>query len=256
MQEANQKLNKLKETFTEHLNLIPTRINGKPYDIDSTAYELKKDADLILKEYNQIKNTNPQKSYDTPKENVIISKHNIEGKGYGNSTHYKLSPQAKEQKGIYNVIYNGKAKAIIYKDLELADEAIGLLTKGYVKKGKRGKGAEHIELRHLKDPTKQGYITDLELVNMGKSMREFLQRHKEPFVETLKDGQKAHIYEWEKGNVRYRVVVEYHLGGGTTAHSHLNDRHIISFYSDRNLKERMQFKNPKVQEAYEKEINK
>lgn len=96
MQEANQKLNKLKEAFTEHLNLIPERINGKPYDIDSTAYELKKDADLILKEYNQIKNTNPQKSYDTPKENVIVSKHNIESKGYESSTHYKLNPQQKE----------------------------------------------------------------------------------------------------------------------------------------------------------------
>ena len=117
--------------------------------------------------------TNKSVKYEDLKASLykIIDNYNIEGKGYGNSIHYKLNPQAKEQKGIYNVIYNGKAKAIIYKDLELADEAIGLLTKGYVKKGKRGKGAEHIELRHLKDPTKQGYITDLELVNMGKSMR-------------------------------------------------------------------------------------
>ena len=198
--------------------------------------------------------TNKNVKYEDLKNSLykLMDNYNLEGRSVGDSTHYKLSKEAKEQKGIYNVIYNGKAKAIIYKDLELADEAIGLLTKGYVKKGKRGKGAEHIELRHLKDPTKQGYITDLELVNMGKSMREFLQRHKEPFVETLKDGQKAHIYEWEKGNVRYRVVVEYHLGGGTTAHSHLNDRHIISFYSDRNLKEPMKFKNPALDDTYYK----
>ena len=252
MQEANQKFNKLKEAFTEHLNLIPERINGKPYDIDSTAYELKKDADLILKEYNQIKNTNPQKSYDTPKENVIISKHNIEGNGY---EHYKLSPQQKEAKGLYNVAYNGKNATLIKRDLENIDNI--LLEKGRENPNtKKGYGFKHI-IKHTLDEKAEGYITQAEYLNLGKDLRAFLKAN-EPVTEINKRGQQARIYEWEnKDGVRFRLVVGEISGKdpstleGAKAVSLPNER-IITFYSDRNLKERMQFKNPKVQEAYEK----
>ena len=246
MQEANQKLNKLKETFTEHLNLIPERINGKPYDIDSTAYELKKDADLILKEYNQIKNTNPQKSYDTPKENVIISKHNIEGNGY---EHYKLNPQQKEAKGLYNVAYNGKNATRVLKDLEAVDEAIRF------SQGNKNKGAKHIKIKHSTNETQEGYVKPIEVANLGKDLRAFLKNY-EPYVEN----NRANIYEWEnKEGIRFRLVVNEVKGEADSNPAQLPkpfNEEIITFYSDRNLKERMQFKNPKVQEAYEKEINK
>ena len=197
--------------------------------------------------------TNKSVKYEDLKASLykIIDNYNVEGKGYGNSTHYKLNPQQKEAKGLYNVAYNGKNATLIKRDFEAVDEALAVYTKGF-HKGKNGLGAKHIRIDHLQDQTKQGYITDLELVNMGKSMREFLQKYKEPFVETLKNGNKAHIYEWEKDGVRFRIAVEYRAGGGTHTHSRPNDNKIITFYSDRNLKERMQFKNPALNDTFYK----
>lgn len=74
------------------------------------------------------------------------------------------------------------------------------------------------------------------------------KEHKEPFIE--KNG--ARIYEWEnKQGVRFRVVVDKRKGGATNLPqlprpSTYND--IITFYSDRNFKQKMKFKNPNLRD--------
>ena len=145
-----------------------------------------------------------------------------------------LKELEKEQKGLYNAAYNGKNAVLIKKDLEAVDEAIALM------QGTRYKGAKHERIKHLTDSSKEGYITDLEFVNLGKSIREFLESY-EPFI----DKNGARIYEWEKEGVRFRVVVNDVAdmdSNPTTA-----TEEIITFYSDRNLKEAMNFKNPALE---------
>ena len=84
---------------------------------------------------------------------------------------------------------------------------------------------------------------------MGENMRKFIKEHKEPFI----NDRKARLYEWEddKG-VRFRLVINdiKDKNGGSGIHSAItstsaNDD-IITFYSDRNLKEPMKFENPKL----------
>nr|WP_306809779.1 hypothetical protein [Campylobacter upsaliensis] len=121
-----------------------------------------------------------------------------------------------------------------------------------------GLGANHIKL-HLEENS-EGEINASELLNLGNSIREYLKMFKEPFI----DEKGAKIYEWENDeNVRFRVVVdkipqghleqlgeEYQRGGSQPPLSP-SDEIIITFYSDRNLNEKMEFKNPKVKEFYE-----
>ncbi|ELK5620737.1 hypothetical protein Q6T38_001599, partial [Campylobacter upsaliensis] len=160
-----------------------------------------------------------------------------------------LKELEREQKGLYNVAFNGKNASLIKKDLEAVDEALKL-TQGYhLQHSQKGKGAKHIKIKHLTDPSKEGYVTDLEFVNLGKSIREFLKDY-EPFIEKQKSGQEARIYEWEnKEGIRFRLISKIQ-GGGTTANSHLvSAEEIITFYSDRNLKEKMKFKNPLLKDT-------
>ncbi|MCR2100498.1 ADP-ribosyltransferase-containing protein [Campylobacter upsaliensis] len=142
-----------------------------------------------------------------------------------------LKELEKEQKGLYSVVYNGKNASLIKQDLASVENAIALM------QGTRYKGAKHERIKHLTDPSKEGYVTDLEFVSLGKSIREFL-KHYEPFI----DKNGARLYEWEKEGVRFRVVVNDIAdmdSNPTTA-----TEEIITFYSDRNLKEAMDFKNP------------
>jgi len=84
---------------------------------------------------------------------------------------------------------------------------------------------------------------------MGENMRKFIKEYKEPFV----NDRKARLYEWEdKDGVRFRLVINdiKDKNGGSGIHSAItstsaNDD-IITFYSDRNLKEPMKFENPKL----------
>lgn len=129
-------------------------------------------------------------------------------------------------------------------------------TQGYhLEHSKKGKGSKHIRMQHLKDPNKAGYVTDLELVNLGKDLREFLKLN-EPYLEIQASGQEARIYEWENNNgVRFRLVSKTQ-DGGTTADSHpANAEVIITFYSDRNLKNRMKFKNNFLKHNDTKKLN-
>ena len=170
----------------------------------------------------------------------------------------KLAKQ--EKRGIYNVTYNGKFSTPVYKDLTTIDDAIKYA------KGDKSKGAKHISIRHLDDENKAGFVTKEELLNLGENVRNFIKEHKEPFV----NKKNARIYEWEddKG-VRFKLVVSNKngegrwlpLGKSQDVSSITNDLrpatkkglspsgnldNIITFYSDRNLKEPMKFENPKL----------
>ena len=85
-------------------------------------------------------------------------------------------------------------------------------------------------------------------MNLGKDIREFLQEH-EPFIEN-----GARLYEWEKDGVRFRVVARGVKREGDSNPPQLSkplNNDIITFYSDRNLKEKMKFKNPELKSSFE-----
>ena len=170
----------------------------------------------------------------------------------------KLAKQ--EKRGIYNVTYNGKNSTQIKQDLDNINDAIKY------ERGNIGKGAKHISIRHLDDENKAGFVTKEELLNLGENVRNFIKEHKEPFV----NKKNARIYEWEddKG-VRFKLVVSnkngegrgLSLGKSQDVSSITNNLrpatkkglspsgsldNIITFYSDRNLKEPMKFENPKL----------
>ena len=169
----------------------------------------------------------------------------------------------KEQRGIYNVSFNDKGATPIYLDPDLLDnfiqntfkEAIIMYMKGFHDyRRDKGMEAEHIKI-HL-EVGSEGEITINELLNLGNSLREYLKNFKEPFV----DSDKRKIYEWENDNgIRFRAVSDRlaqkvlekvnQMGGSQIPLSPFENT-IITFYSDRNLNERMEFKNPKVAQHY------
>ncbi|WP_270978656.1 hypothetical protein, partial [Campylobacter helveticus] len=98
----------------------------------------------------------------------------------------------------------------------------------------------------------EGEINLEELLNLGNSIREYLKIFKEPFD----DGRGGKVFEWENDEgVRFRIATDKIKGEGLIPPLSPFDEIIITFYSDRNLNEKMEFKNPKVREYYEnKEI--
>lgn len=157
----------------------------------------------------------------------------------------------KEKRGIYNVSFNEKKATPILKELEIIENAvieyIAMYVKGFhINRRDKGRGAEHIKL-HLQQGS-QGEITIEELVNIGNSIRTYLKNFDEPFV----DNNGAKIYEWENDSkVRFRVVTDnMDRQGHTSITFHPSNEQIISFYSDRNLNQKMQFKNPEVEAYY------
>ncbi|EAC1840633.1 hypothetical protein MWJ18_001438 [Campylobacter lari] len=162
----------------------------------------------------------------------------------------------KEKRGIYNVSFNDKNSTPINTELEIIEEAIIDYVVHYVKgwhntKRDKGRGAEHIKLHLAKES--EGEIKIEELLNLGNSIREYLTVFKEPF----KDSNDARVYEWEKNNTRFRLVTDTNYKQVIKGEGHSNtplspsDEIIITFYSDRNLNKRMEFKNPKVKAYYE-----
>ena len=148
----------------------------------------------------------------------------------------------KEMRGIYNVINNSKESTNVYKDLQKIESAIKL-ERGSKKKG----GAVHIQ-KHL-DPSAKGAVTQQEVMSIGESVRGYIKKYKEPFVDN--DGGK--IYEWQdKDGVRFRVAVydkiKKSVGAGSTTRITTTDAYesIITFYSDRNLNGRMDFLDPRL----------
>lgn len=158
----------------------------------------------------------------------------------------------KETKGIYNTTFNEKKATPIWlqSDLEKIEDAIieqvVMYVKGYHNPYRdKGLGGEHIKI-HL-EQNSQGAITLKELLDLGKSIRAYINTFQEPFI----DKKGAKIYEWENDKkVRFRVIVDKQKGGPQLPLSP-SDEVIITFYSDRNLNAKMVFKNPKVKKHYE-----
>ena len=171
----------------------------------------------LFKAYPELKDISVKKiSDDIPKEASLSTK----------------DVAQREKRGIYNVAYNDKSATLVRRDLEKIDDAL-MFEKGSSKKG----GAIHIK-KHL-EPEAQGAITQSELLNIGKNIREYLQKFKEPFI----DEHGGRIYEWgNKESVKFRVVVYEKTDGISASHPET----IISFYSNRNLKKPMEFRNPEV----------
>lgn len=166
----------------------------------------------------------------------------------------------REKRGIYNVTYNDKTATLIKHDLDNVENALKYTI------GNKDKGAKHINIRHMEDESAEGYVTQNELLNVGKNMREYLAKYEEPFI----NKRNARIYEWQdERGVRFRLVASNKSGEGRGLPSGksrnlspiTNDlrpaanegldpngslEEIITFYSDRNLKDRMEFENPKV----------
>ena len=175
----------------------------------------------------------PHETFDVNPNETFVSRED------GVNFSQKL-PELKEKRGIYNVTYNGKKATWLKQDMANIDNAIRY------ESGNLSKGAKHISIRHLDDESKEGFVTKEELLNLGKNVRKFIKEYKEPFI----NDRKARLYEWEddKG-VRFRLVV-----GNKTAGTPYTDElpqpavsdDIITFYSDRNLKEPMKFENPKL----------
>ncbi|ARJ56106.1 hypothetical protein [Campylobacter cuniculorum] len=194
---------------------------------------LKKElADTLAKGYDQAVQKYPFLETFNLKNHIIQTE-----KGrLAQANHLLNELEKREAKGIYNVTYNGKNATLIQQDLENIDSAIRYA------KGDKNKGGKHIEIKHLTDSTKQGYVTDKELMSLGKDIREFLKEH-EPYNEP----NGSRVYEWKKDDVRFRVVINNIKREGDSNPPQLPkplDYEIITFYSDRNLNEKMKFKNP------------
>ena len=153
----------------------------------------------------------------------------------------------KEQRGIYNVTYNGKNATMIYKDIESIDNVIAY------EKGTKRKGVAHIRLEHSTDSKQQGYVTPDEVANLGQNIRAYINTYGEPFNDT----NKARVYEWEKDGIRFRAVVNDIKKSASSGNSNLPSasEEIITFYSDRNLKNAMEFKNPVLNPNKQKQQN-
>ncbi len=158
----------------------------------------------------------------------------------------------KEKRGIYNVSFNEKKATPINSELEAIENEIIEYVIHYVKgwhniKRDKGRGAEHIKL-HLQQGS-EGEITIEELLNLGKSIREYLKIFKEPFLED--ENKSGKVYEWQdKNGIRFRVATDINREEGLIPPLSPSDEIIISFYSDRNLNQKMQFKNPEVEAYY------
>jgi len=146
----------------------------------------------------------------------------------------------KEKRGIYNVTYNNKIATYVRQDLDQIEGALRYA------RGDRSEGAKHIKIRHLNNEGSEGYVSQKELLDLGESMRKYLAKYKEPFI----NKRNARVYEWQddKG-VRFRLVAS-NKSAGTPYTAELprpaDFEDIITFYSDRNLKKPMEFENPKV----------
>ncbi|EDP6840516.1 hypothetical protein ACR3T4_001438 [Campylobacter upsaliensis] len=172
---------------------------------------------------------------------------------FKDKTKQSLTRLRLEKRGIYNVSFNEKNSTPINAELEAIENAIIDYVVHYIKgwhneRRDKGRGAEHIKL-HLEKGS-EGEISLEELLNLGNSIREYLKIFKEPYLEDLnKDGK---VFEWENDEgVRFRIATDKIKGEGLIPPLSPSDEIIITFYSDRNLNEKMEFKNPKVKEFYE-----
>ena len=236
--------------------VTPSKMEAKSYAGSGKIYEEKLNLndiswiDALQGQVTRNKDIHPHETFDVNPNDTFVSRE--DGVNFS-----KKLPELKEKRGIYNVTYNGKFSTPVYKDLTTIDNAIKYA------KGDKSKGAKHIEIRHLNDDAKEGYVTKQELLKLGDSIRAYIKEYKEPFI----DKKGGHIYEWEdKDGVKFRAVIgqakrksddrsitstlkptdEATKKGQSPNSSLYSSETIITFYSDRNLKEPMKFENPKL----------
>ena len=164
----------------------------------------------------------------------------------------------KEKLGIYNVTFNDKkaTPVTLNPDIALVENAVIDTVVMYVKGWHNIKRDKGIGAEHLKYHLKQGAIGEVsleELLNLGRSLRKYMEIFGEPFLEDKTKTGK--VFEWQDSDgIRFRVTMDSKRQAGEegliTPLSLPNDV-IITFYSDRNLNKRMVFKNPVVREFYE-----
>ena len=203
---------------------------------------------------NLLKHDELFKAYPELKDVKVVK---MSGDAPQGAVHSAKDAGQKEKRGIYNVTYNDKAATLIKQDLDSVEDALRYA------RGNKSEGAKHIKIKHLSDESGEGYVSKSELLDLGENIRKYLAKYKEPFI----DEKGGHIYEWvDDRGVKFRAVIgkakreqdvpaitstlksadeaaEKGLSPNSSLYSH--DR-IITFYSDRNLKEPMKFKNPRV----------
>ncbi|WP_103642149.1 LPD23 domain-containing protein [Campylobacter concisus] len=229
--EANNKIRNIKWAIEDEKNAITGKDMYEAYQKIHGEVEARNVQNRL--NLDDAAGTHPHETFDINPNETFVSRE-------GGVNFSKKLPELKEKRGIYNVTYNGKKATWLKQDMANIDNAIRY------ESGNLSKGAKHISIRHLDDENKVGFVTKEELLNLGKNMRKFIKEYKEPFI----NDRKARLYEWEddKG-VRFRLVV-----GNETAGTPYTDElpqpavsnDIITFYSDRNLKEPMKFENPKL----------
>lgn len=160
---------------------------------------------------------------------------------------------AQEQLALKGVVYNGDKAALIYKDLEQIDEAILL------QKGDKNKGGKHIRLEHTQDEAQLGFVTPDEVANIGQNVRKYINEHGKPF----EDSYTGRVYEWQDENgIKFRLVSNLKEVGSGNSNLPSANEEIITFYSNRNLKDDTKkytpkkewFKNPAVAERYKEKF--
>ena len=246
--EANNKIRNKKWAIEDEKNAITDKDMYEAYQKIHGEVEARNVQNRL--NLNKKDRVYPHETFDVNPNDTFVSRE--DGVNFS-----KKLPELKEKRGIYNVTYNGKFSTPVYKDLTTIDDAIKYA------KGDKSKGAKHISIRHLNDENKEGYVTRQELLSLGENIRAYLKENKEPFI----DKRGGHIYEWEdKDGVRFRAVIgqakresddrsitstlkptdEATKSGIIPNSSLYSSNDIITFYSDRNLKEPMKFENPKL----------
>jgi len=159
-----------------------------------------------------LKKTNP-KAFEKVK-NFVAKNYNPDGtpKDEAAIGAFLSKMEKKEKRGIYNVTFNDKKSTVIRKDLEDVENALKY-EKGFENpRTKKGFGALHIQ-KHL-DRTKDGWVTEEELLEIGDIIR-----NSDRVFE--RDGKR--IYEKVKNGIRFRAVIG----------DRPNGERVITFYSNR-----------------------
>lgn len=163
-----------------------------------------------------------------------------------------------EIRGVYNVTFNNKKATPIKlnSDIDIVEDAVIDTMIMYVKgwhndKRDKGIGASHLKY-HLEQGSK-GQISLNELLNLGKSLRQYMSIFKEPYLEDK--NKTGRVFEWEdEKGTRFRVTIDSKReakGEGLIPPLSPSSEVIITFYSDRNLSQKMIFKNPEVAKYYD-----
>ncbi|MSN95745.1 hypothetical protein F1B92_00800 [Campylobacter sp. FMV-PI01] len=151
----------------------------------------------------------------------------------------------KEMARVHQVLENKKPSTIIRKYDDSNKDAL------IFEKGNKKYGAKHIQRKHL-GSGKKGEVSKYDIMSLGQNIRNNLQNNIEPTTEIDSMGRNKKLYEWEKDSSNFRAVTR-DLDKAELDQSPANFNQprekIISFYSDKNLKEPMEFHTKAYQDS-------